>query len=457
MNSKQKQTIIFSFLFVLFLGFISTLLGPKRSLLEDENRKANPFPKFNADSFRSGNLAESFEKYYADQFPLRKQFMALDRSIKTLLNPLAAGDSNQVQVFHQERDLGRGENLKDIEKAKDASTPTSTAASTAAPTTTHPKDTTAPLNAPLPTVAVNDVQNVGSVVLVGDRAMEVFYFDKGMNTNYALRLNALADLLENTNVYCIPAPTSSAFYASSDLNSGNNSQADAFETIRQNLNPKVHYVDAYNAIRTQAASPSNPYLYLRTDHHWTQLGAYYAYRAFCDKANFIPLELDEMDSGLIPGDSYGSMLAATNRAQVLLDNPDQVYFWEPRYQVTGIAVDDESIDESNGYSIDLIVKNGDFSNKYLAFTGGDHGYLHYHSSVGNGRSCLLIKESFGNAFVPFLSAHYEDIYVLDPRRVASYSLSQFCAQQSIDDLIVLNYAFGIANPGWQNNFASMIY
>ena len=33
----------------------------------------------------------------------------------------------------------------------------------------------------------------------------------------------------------------------------------------------------------------------------------------------------------------------------------------------------------------------------------------------NGKSIVVVKESYGNAFVPFLIPHYEHIYVVDER------------------------------------------
>ncbi len=479
MNKRQNIIIILGFIGLLSLGLFLSILWPKSAFLKNENRMAAEFPQVNFESIKTGLFSQGFENYYTDQFPLRDWFMGFDRSMHRLLTGSAfSSGADQVQVFHKKTDLGQGQNLQDLSDAKagqnprpsegnTANTPVSTDPNAKASNANTPQVTTAPTddpryakpdaNAALPVVDEDEVQNVNNVILVGDRAMEIFYYNEEINASYGERVSRLARLLSpSTKVYNIPVPTSVEFYASESYRGPDNSQKRAFETVRENLSSDVTYVDAYAEIRAAAADPNN-YLYLRTDHHWTQLGAYYAYRAFCSAAGITPLALDEMDHGVIKEPSYGSMLGYTDRAQVLVDNPDTVEYWKPKYTVTGIAVDNETDDESAGYDVDLIAKDFEVDNKYLAFTMGDHSYLHYHSSIANGKSVLLLKESYGNAFVPFLTGHYEHVYVLDPRRITSISLSQFCQEHHIDDCIVMNYSFGIANGSWQDAFESMIY
>ena len=63
---------------------------------------------------------------------------------------------------------------------------------------------------------------------------------------------------------------------------------------------------------------------------------------------------------------------------------------------------------------------------------------------------MVLKESYGNAFVPFLTSHYSKIIVIDPREFnqegkPSLDLAQFGEQQGVDDLVVINYPFMINN------------
>ena len=65
-----------------------------------------------------------------------------------------------------------------------------------------------------------------------------------------------------------------------------------------------------------------------------------------------------------------------------------------------------------------------------------------------GRPASLLKESYGNAFAPWLTSHYSKIIVIDPREFnqggkPSLDLADFAAGQGIDDLIVINYPYMI--------------
>ena len=50
---------------------------------------------------------------------------------------------------------------------------------------------------------------------------------------------------------------------------------------------------------------------------------------------------------------------------------------------------------------------------------------------------MVVKESFGNAFVPFLVSHYQTVYVVDYRYWEG-SISQLVAEKGIQDVILCN-------------------
>ena len=65
--------------------------------------------------------------------------------------------------------------------------------------------------------------------------------------------------------------------------------------------------------------------------------------------------------------------------------------------------------------------------------------------------CLMLKESYGNAFAPFLTSHYSKIIVVDPREFnrdgkPSLDLTQFAKEQGVDDLLVINYPYTRYTP-----------
>ena len=86
-------------------------------------------------------------------------------------------------------------------------------------------------------------------------------------------------------------------------------------------------VDAYSKLEAH----KDEYLYFRSDHHWTALGAYYAYTAFCESAGLKAEPLSKFESGEYTGflGSLYSAIKAYPQSQALADNPDTVQFWRP--------------------------------------------------------------------------------------------------------------------------------
>src|SRR5690606_12573502 len=93
-------------------------------------------------------------------------------------------------------------------------------------------------------------------------------------------------------------------------------------------NPGVTTIDVVAALRAHAGE----YIYFRSDHHWTGLGAYYAYRAFCAAAGLEPLELSAMEARRREG-FRGSLYRFTRDSQ-LGKSPDHVDYWLPPVEVS---------------------------------------------------------------------------------------------------------------------------
>ena len=192
-------------------------------------------------------------------------------------------------------------------------------------------------------------------------------------------------------------------------------------------------------------------LYFRTDHHWTQDGAYLAYRAFCEAAGFEAVPLDAFETGRYDrfvGSMY-NFTANYPQSQTLLDNPDYLEYYLPIATTHAKYYADANLE--NGVPVSVVYQHLDasVSNKYQCFIGGDTPVCVIESDV-EGPVCLMLKESYGNAFAPFLTSHYSKIIVVDPREFnrdgkPSLDLTQFAKEQGVDDLLVINYPYMINN------------
>ena len=209
-------------------------------------------------------------------------------------------------------------------------------------------------------------------------------------------------------------------------------------------------MDAYSKLRAH----TDEYIFFRTDHHWTQLGAYYAYTAFCEAAGFEPAALDEFETGRY--DSFvGSMYTFTKgypQSEVLKANPDYLEYYLPLYETHARYYSDATLQDGVPVSVVYTKMDDAVSNKYLCFIGGDTPVCVIESAAEGG-TCLVLKESYGNALVPFLTSHYSKIIVVDPREFnrdgkPSLDLAAFAAEQGVDDLLVINYPYMINSKNY---------
>ena len=208
---------------------------------------------------------------------------------------------------------------------------------------------------------------------------------------------------------------------------------DVVDYIYSGLDDSVTAVDAHS----QLMAHRDEYIYYRTDHHWTARGAYYAYVAFCQAKGITPTPLEEYERVEFEG-FLGTFYAQSNQNKTLKDNPDYVEAFVPKG--TNLL---SAVTQSGGETEYAVVYKGaskySAANKYLCFIGGDNPVSEIHNEkINNGSSIVVIKESYGNAFVPFLVDSYEHVYIIDYRYFDG-SLVDFVSENKIDDVLFLNY------------------
>lgn len=465
---RHNHLIIALFLIPLFLLAAFNLAWPNQQVSADENRTLRQMPAFSLNSLLTGEYTVAFEDYFSDQFPLRQIFIGTRQQMLELIQAPLAGSISLVN--RPEQDIGIGERIEpdpsDMiylptettrketepvpEPTTEATAETQASQETAAtqPTTAATTETAATETQVTAPTVEGKVQNYSAVIIVNDFAMEIFGFSKTRGTRYAGLVNQLQAHVPEARVFDMVAPTSIEFYSPERYHDLSSSQASAIQYINQNLNSGVISVDAYGRI----AQHLDEYLYFRTDHHWTARGAYYAYQAFAERAGLQPVQLDALESGRIEGDFLGSLYRYT-KSSALRNNPDFVEYHLPAVTSEGFAF--STTEMASGYKVKAVYTKTSSSNKYLVFIGGDNPLVHFKTSLTNGQSIVVLKESFGNALVPFLLNHYEDVYVIDPRSLKA-NLPDFIRQHQIQDVLIINYAFSVGSATWSAGFEAMI-
>ena len=238
---------------------------------------------------------------------------------------------------------------------------------------------------------------------------------------------------QQVNLYDMIIPTGFGVDLSEDVQKslGGSSQKDAISYAYSRIDPSVKKVSIFDTL----VKHNSEYLYFRTDHHWTALGAYYAYQEFCRAKGIRAHAASDLQQKDYPG-FIGTYYSLSNQSSALGNNPDTVQAWIPK-GTNEMTYTDQN---GNSYAYPIVADAESFSseNKYLAFIAGDQPYEEIHNSqVKDGSSCLILKESFGNCLVPWLVDHYQNLYVVD-YRYYSGNLTQFVSDHQIQDVIFLN-------------------
>lgn len=180
------------------------------------------------------------------------------------------------------------------------------------------------------------------------------------------------------------------------------------------------------------------YIYFNTDHHWTGRAAYYAYTDFCKAAGIDAIPMDKMTSKKIEG--YQGSLADSDIAGLDNLNDDYVEYFTVDMDIDTTLYDD---DGTNPQDYSLLHEYAEGVNAYGVFLGGDCPIIVTRNSDGNGKKIAVVKESYGNAFCPFIAYTYGEVHMIDSR-YAEINLNDYLAENDIDEIIFINNAMASA-------------
>ncbi|MFZ5828427.1 MAG: DHHW family protein [Bacillota bacterium] len=427
---KRLDANIILFLGPLFLLTVMNLSNPQRpTVSEIEQRQLQPLPELTAKRLWSGEYFRSFEAYFADTFIFRDRFVALGRLVSSLRG-VATQDGAELVVM-------QGDNgFQGYQDGEDGT-------GQAAATKPEQPPAAAGVNAPPQESAQGDTQegldSKSAILVLGERAMELYRFSAPASQRYADTINRFqAGLPEGVQTYVLLAPIQIEFHSNEKYRALSSPQKEAIQAVYDRLNEGVMPVDAYTPIQQHI----DQYLYFRTDHHWTALGAYYAYTAFIQATGNTPVSLDQFEV-----EQFGGFLGTTYARTLnkrLEKTPDTVFVYKPQvkyqydiYWTPGQPARSDLFNLANAQS----------KGKYGLFLGGDVPLGRIRTEVKNGRKIAVIKDSYANAFIPYLVAHYEEVYVIDPRQFTQ-NIHAFIREESINEVLFLNYILVTSLDGY---------
>ncbi|CDM69891.1 hypothetical protein CM240_2774 [Clostridium bornimense] len=186
---------------------------------------------------------------------------------------------------------------------------------------------------------------------------------------------------------------------------------------------KDNFINTYDILKRNKSK----YIYYKTDHHWTTLGAYYAYNAWADKTNHEIETFSSDNTKIVSTNFLGTIYSKINYAK----EPDIITIYNPEEKYS-VNYDSNTSSSTSLYNLEYLEKK----DQYSVFLDGNHGLVTITSSNTNGKNLLIIKDSYANCFIPFIADEYEKIHVIDLRYYNS-SLESYIEDNDISELLVL--------------------
>ncbi|MBG9794307.1 preprotein translocase [Paenibacillus dendritiformis] len=229
-------------------------------------------------------------------------------------------------------------------------------------------------------------------------------------------------------MHMLLVPYSQAVYADKLPAYAEGTSYDTAEFIRgtyEALGTAVKPVSVLDALR-QRKSDS---LFFRTDHHWTMRGAYWGYAEFARAAGFEPVPLESMSSRVISSGFYGTYYTKANHRHL---PPDKLELLDQALPPYTVCYSDASACSGSFYHMEALSER----DHYQVFFNGNHAWTTIETGAGTGRSIVIFKDSYANAFVPLLAQHYSSIHMID-LRFFHESADDYLSRHRFDHILFL--------------------
>lgn len=423
-KSKRKQAnglirgvkILAFGLVLAVMGFIGLMwfLRPDTSVIE--KRTLTEFPSITWSSFWDGSFFKAVDTWYADTYPLREGLISGSQSLENHYG------------LRSDQIVGEALVADDIPDPDAAGEEVQAA---------EPEEV-------LPDGTVTEIGEMqGQIYITNNCGYGLYYFTQSPADKFAATMNQIyANVKDKVNLYVMICPISAGVMLDQAVldDMGCSSEKDAIDYIYGKMDPGIHTVSAFDNLKKHNAE----YIYFHTDHHWTALGAYYAYQAFCQEKGIEAHNIADYETMEFPG-FLGTFCSSSNNSPALQSNPDTVVAYIPKgtnamtmHYTNGSVVDWLIVNDVSGYAK---------SELYATFVGGDRPFSYAHNpAITDGSAVMVIKDSYGNAFIPWLVDHYEYIYWVDAR-YTSNTISQMVRDYNVQDVI---YEVQIYNSSTDN-------
>ncbi|MBR5279871.1 MAG: hypothetical protein IKU26_02760 [Clostridia bacterium] len=440
LNRPQRNNVLFAirivfvylFFAVLLSGAVLLLVLERPSYSQDEKRELATMPSFSLSALYKGEYTEALQYFYNDTIPYRSELKRF--SDRVLSYKGFAQDDVYIDI--------PGDLPPIPSEEPDGTLPPVTTPGTNAeevPAVTPSQSTEKP--------NVNEFSQNQGIVTYKKRAMELYWGSKASMRDYALSLNTLQTRMPELNVWSMNIPISSAYYLPPSLAGKYGDQEQDCAYIRSLLQEGVYYVDVYNVLKKHVDED----IYLRTDHHWSYLGVFYAVEEMMKQANLpVPNLSDDYVTKSKDG-NLGSFYLYFDQKH-LVNYPETFTWYEPKFSF-----------DCTYYSYDTMQVVKTSQNKMFFYYSepfydmvnyGDSYLTHVKTSANTGRKVAVFKDSFGNALAPFLAKGFDEIWVIDLRYFKGDAYA-FLAEKGVTDVLMASCMF--TNAGYKSSYYKNLF
>ena len=441
------------FLVLAVLTVVSFIIPLRPTQSQSEKRNLAEFPEFSVHALISGSYFDDINTWFSDTFPGRESWLELNNTIFSLHGRADVSIQGDIQIADPIPEIPVATRPPETEAPADTTPVTQVPTE---PPTQPPFEEIAPPTNPVEEWGGVDAGEDGEVYLstsiqVGDSAFTYFGFGESFSNRYIKVLNKFAQSVEELGVRVVQAspPTAVGVMVENEYMEKLNCspQDQVIDYINGSLSESIFGIDTYESL----IDHNDEYIYFRTDHHWSALGAYYVYRDVCEALDMTPAELDSFeiwDQGEFQGSLYYNC-RYTNKLRL-----DNVIAYNPPGELTTRIYDEYG----GNFKWDVLTdmsKSG-INSKYMTFLAGDHPLVTIvNDSIPDAPNCVLVKDSFGNCFAPFLTQNYHTVYVLDYRNYWLMGLKAFVEQNNVQDVIFMPNLAAVQSDGVCNLLESL--
>lgn len=205
-------------------------------------------------------------------------------------------------------------------------------------------------------------------------------------------------------------------------------QSSQIKDMRERLGEGFEWIDVEKTLKAHKEED----IYYRTDHHWTTLGAYYAFQDAKQQLGIAEKEEVKMKAYGV-SNNFNGTLAATSGYQTGYKEPIYIYLPEGDNapQIVVNYVEEQKKSASMYDSAKLEERD-----QYAVFFGGNHSLIDIRTTCAQDDRLLVIKDSYANCFIPFLTPYYREIVVVDPRYYTG-DMEALIAEKKIGSVLFL--------------------